>query len=97
MFPFLSLNLYINLSIQFYQHTFPFRDKSAEMLKEKDNFETNRNKQRFVCKSEIRKEIWSPPSISDYSGKVDVNITYSFEDPKTYKGPVVQGWEPGKK
>jgi hypothetical protein len=37
----------------------------------------------------------SPPSTNDYSGKVNPNITFTFSDPKIYKGPVVQGWEPG--
>ena len=38
-----------------------------------------------------------PPSTNDYSGKVDPNITFTFTDPKLYRGPVVQGWEPGKR
>lgn len=37
----------------------------------------------------------SPPSTTDYNGIVNSSIVFTFTDPKTYKGPVLQGWEPG--
>ncbi len=52
--------------------------------------------QNFECKKEIRKEIWTPPPITGYNGSIDVGVVYKFQDPETYKGPVVQGWEPGE-
>jgi hypothetical protein len=45
----------------------------------------------FDCKNKI----WSPPPTIGYNGSIDIRVAYKFEDPKTYSGPVVQGWEPG--
>ncbi len=39
--------------------------------------------------------LWHPPSTDNYKGAVDTSVTYKYQDPKTYKGPVVPGWEPG--
>ncbi len=50
----------------------------------------------FDCKNEIRRKMWSPPPSTGYSGLLDTEVVYKFQDPKTYSGPVVQGWEPGK-
>ena len=37
------------------------------------------------------KPFWSPPPISGYKGEIFTDVTYTFDDPKTYVGPVIKG------
>ena len=50
----------------------------------------------FECPRQRTESLWHPPPTDDYKGHIDESISFKFEDPKTYKGPVVPGWEPGK-
>ena len=50
----------------------------------------------FECPRQRAEALWQPPSTDDFKGAIDESISFEFEDPKTYKGPVVPGWEPGK-
>ena len=52
--------------------------------------------ENFECKNENRSKYWTPPSTTDYKGNIDPSVNFTYADPETYKGPVVQGWEPGK-
>jgi hypothetical protein len=69
-----------------------FRNEVLNELTSEDGMWTK----NFDCKNEIRNKMWSPPPTTGYSGSIDNKVVYQFEDPKTYSGPVVQGWEPGK-
>ena len=40
--------------------------------------------------------MWSPPPTTGYNGLLNLGVFYKYQDPKTYSGPVVPGWEPGK-
>ena len=50
----------------------------------------------YECPKHVTEALWQPPSTDDYRGPVDESIGFQYKDPKTYKGPVVPGWEPGK-
>jgi hypothetical protein len=50
----------------------------------------------FECKKENHNKIWSPPPTNGYDGSLDIGVFYKFQEPESYTGPVVQGWEPGK-
>ncbi len=54
------------------------------------------NEELLIKNFECKNKIWSPPPTIGYNGSIDNRVAYKFEDPKTYSGPVVQGWEPGK-
>ncbi len=66
---------------------FTFSDTILKELINEELLEKN-----FECQNKI----WSPPPAIGYNGSIDNRVVYKFEDPKTYSGPVVQGWEPGK-
>jgi hypothetical protein len=66
-------------------------DKQTELTSE-DGMGT----EVFECKNEIRSKMWSPPPATGYNGLLDLGVFYKYQDPKTYSGPVVPGWEPGK-
>ena len=34
---------------------------------------------------------WTTPPISGYTGKINPEIGYTFDDPKTYQGPILKG------
>jgi hypothetical protein len=72
-----------------------FSHFSGEILKELRTNEGPLTKS-FQCKKEIQNKIWSPPPTTGYDGSFDIGVDYKFQDPETYTGPVVQGWEPGK-
>ncbi len=71
---------------------FVFSNEVLDELASQDGLWT----ENFDCKNEIRNTMWSPPPTAGYDGSIDIGVAYKFQDPKTYSGPVVQGWEPGK-
>jgi hypothetical protein len=36
-------------------------------------------------------QIWSAPPVTGYTGPINTSVTYKYDDPKTYKGPVIKG------
>jgi len=99
-FNWFNYRLVLLLFIKHYKNFFAkkflnFFLSSGEILKELKTNEGHLTK-HFECKKENHNKVWSPPLTTGYDGSVNSGVDYKFQDPETYTGPVVQGWEPGK-
>jgi hypothetical protein len=77
--------------------TTPPADAQSTFFSETFNVLLDDSIESLQCGKGNRPSAWTAPSTSDYAGEVDKSIEFKWQDPATYQGPVVQGWEPGEK